>query len=96
MKSTTVDLCAALDAQSSVGTTSYARSATSDRSKCGPCVAWSSPGRPDIPEIRPEIPRGGISKRLSVLIYTLFADSSESVRSTADVCLTGLLTPKDR
>ena len=26
-----------------------------------------SPGRPDIPEIRPEIPGGGISKRLSVL-----------------------------
>ena len=33
----------------------------------------------DIPEIRPEIPRGGISKRLSVLSITLFADSSESV-----------------
>ena len=51
-------------------------------SKCGPCVAWSSSGRPDIPEIHPEIPHGGISKKLSVLIYTLFGDSSESVSAS--------------
>jgi hypothetical protein len=37
-----------------------------------------SPGRPGIPEIRPEIPGGGISRDWR-FIYTLFADSSESV-----------------
>jgi len=48
-------------------------------SKGGPGVAWFHLVDLDIPEIRPEIPRGGISKRLSVLSITLFADSSESV-----------------
>jgi hypothetical protein len=52
-----------------------------------------SPGRPDIPEIRPEIPRGGISKRLSVYLYTLRGFLGVG-SSTADVGLTVLLTPK--
>jgi hypothetical protein len=36
-------------------------------SKRGPCAAWFSSGRTDIPEIHPEIPHRGISKKLNVL-----------------------------
>ena len=46
MKSTTVDLCAALDAQSSVGTTSYVRSAISDRVERRSRRGMVSSGRP--------------------------------------------------
>jgi hypothetical protein len=36
-------------------------------SKRGACAAWFSSGQTDIPEIHPEIPHGGISKKLNVL-----------------------------
>ena len=36
-------------------------------SKRGPCAAWFSSGRTDIPEIHPEIPHGGVSKKVNVL-----------------------------
>jgi len=36
-------------------------------SKRGPSAAWCSFGRTDIPEIHPETPHGGISKKLNVL-----------------------------
>jgi hypothetical protein len=63
-------------------------------SKRGPCAAWFSSGRTDIPEIHPEIPHGGISKKLNVLVipYSGFLGVG---CSTADVGLTVLLTPKD-
>ena len=62
---------AALDAQSSGGTPLVRLLMPvllhRTESKRGPCAAWFSPGRTDIPEIHPEIPHGGISKKLNVL-----------------------------
>ena len=62
---------AGLDAQSSGGTplVRLLMPALLHRteSKRGPCAAWFLSGRTDIPEIHPEIPHGGISKKLNVL-----------------------------
>src|SRR5215813_1667370 len=62
---------AALDAQSSGGTLLVRLLMPvllhRTESKRGPCAAWLSSGRTDIPEIHPEIPYGGISKKVNVL-----------------------------
>jgi hypothetical protein len=63
-------------------------------SKRGPCAAWFSSGRTDILEIHPEIPHGGISKKLNVL----FIPSSAIPRSRlldSRRWLDSPLTPKD-
>jgi hypothetical protein len=74
--------------------TSYARSLHRTESKRGPCAASFSSGRTNTPEIHPETPHGGISKKLNALLIP-----SRRVLgvgwSTADVGLTALLTPKD-
>ena len=74
---------AALDAQSSGGTPLVRLLMPvllhRTESKRGPCAAWLSSGRTDIPEIHPEIPTRRDFEEIERFIYTLFGDSSESV-----------------
>ena len=73
---------AALDAQSSGGTPLVRLLMPvllhRTESKLGPCAAWFSSGRTDIPEIHPETTRRDFEE-IERFIYTLFGDSSESV-----------------
>ena len=79
---------AALDAQSSGGTPLVRLLMPvllhRTESKRGPCAAWFSSGRTDIPEIPPKFHTAGISKKVNVL----FIPSSGILGvgcSTADV-----------